>query len=87
MVEVIGEIIAAIKLAAAESWKQVWTVGTSRRQLSFAALIIDLLGADESEALDLVVVSSCIFTEDERAKTQAAGLIDKIESLNIKCSD
>jgi hypothetical protein len=81
VVEVIGETIAAMKLAFAESWKQVWTDGTSRRQIPFAALIIGLLGANESDAIDPVVVSSCIFTEDERAETQAAGLIDKIDSL------
>lgn len=78
VVEVIGETVAAIKLASAESWKQAWTDATSRRQIPFGALIIGLLGDDESEPIDPVVVSSCIFTEDEKAETQAAGLIDKV---------
>ena len=47
---------------------------------SIATLVIGLLGDSESE-LNPVVVSSCIFMDDERAETQADGLLEKIDSL------
>jgi hypothetical protein len=67
VVQVIGETVTAIKLGDAETWKQLWTDATSRRQILFTALVIGILG-DEND-IDPVVVSSCIFMEDERAET------------------
>ena len=43
IVQVIGETIAAIKLASAEKWDQLWTDVTTRRQCPFQALIIGLM--------------------------------------------
>ena len=43
MVEVIGETIAAIKLVDAPTWNQLWTDGTTRRQIPFTALVIGLM--------------------------------------------
>ena len=63
VVEVIGETIAAVKLADAPSWNQLWTNGTTRRQIPFTTLVIGLMGEDDD--IDPVVVSSCIFMEDE----------------------
>jgi hypothetical protein len=63
VVEVIGETIAAMKLADAPSWSQLWTDETTRRQIPFTALVIGLMGEDDD--IDPVVVSSCIFMEDE----------------------
>jgi uncharacterized membrane protein len=76
VVEVIGETITALKLASAEDWKAIWTDATTRRQISFTALVIGLLG--DEETIDPVVVSSCIFMEDERANTQADGIVSKV---------
>jgi hypothetical protein len=47
VVEVIGETITALKLAAAENWDALWTDSTTRRQIPFAALVIGLLGDGE----------------------------------------
>jgi hypothetical protein len=44
VVEVIGETIAATKLADAPSWNQLWTDGTTRRQIPFTALVMGLMG-------------------------------------------
>ena len=33
IVEIIGETIAAMKLASADTWKQLWTDATTRRQI------------------------------------------------------
>ena len=74
-VEVIGETITSIKLAPAPTWDQLWTDATTRRQIPFTALIIGMLGDDAK--IYPVVVSSCIFTEDERSETQAEGVISR----------
>ena len=76
VVEVIGETIAAIKLANKETWDQAFGDGTTRRQIPFFALVIGLL--DDDGNLDPVVVSSCIFMEDERSETQADGIVAKV---------
>ena len=76
-----GETIAALKLAGTSNWKQLFFDGTTRRQKSFTALIIGLLdedGEDGNSSIDPVVVSSCIFTEDETSENQAQGIIDKV---------
>ena len=77
-VEVIGETITSIKLARAPTWDQLWTDATTRRQIPFTALIIGMLGDDAK--IDPVVVSSCIFTEDERSETQAEGIVSKVST-------
>ena len=41
VVEVIGETIAAMKLADAPSWNQLWTDGTTKRQIPFTMLVND----------------------------------------------
>ena len=76
VVEIMGETVTAMKLASADSWKQMWTDATTRRQIPFTALIIGLLGDEED--IDPVVVSSCIFMDDERSETQADGIVNKV---------
>ena len=78
MVQVIGETVAAIKLANADTWDQLWTDATTRRQIPFTALIIGLLWSEGGDAIEPVVVSSCIFMEDETAQKQSNGIIDKV---------
>lgn len=77
VVEVIGETITAIRLANAEKWDQLWTDATTRRQIPFTALIIGMLDGEDNK-IDPVVVSSCIFLEDERSETQAEGIVAKV---------
>ena len=79
IVEVIGETITAIKLAKAPTWKQLFTDATTRRQIPFTALIIAILGDDDK--IDPVVVSLCIFMEDERSETAAQGIVSKVSSF------
>ena len=78
MVEVIGETIAAIKLADAPTWNQLWTDGTTRRQIPFTALVIGLMGEDED--IDPIVVSSCIVMEDEHSEMQADGILNRVNT-------
>ena len=80
IMEVIGETIVAIKLARAPKWDQLWYDGTTRRQIPFRALIIGMLAGDNN-MIDPVVVSSCIFMENETSETQAEGIVDKVRVM------
>jgi hypothetical protein len=79
IVQVIGETIAAIKLASAKKWDQLWTDATTRRQCPFQALIIGLM--DSEKKLDPVTVSSCIFLEDESAETTIESILAKVSGI------
>ena len=80
IVQVIGETIAAIKLASAEKWDQLWTDATTQRQCPFQALIIGLM--DSEKKLDPVTVSSCIFLEDETAETTVESILAKVSGIS-----
>ena len=86
MVQVIGETIAAIKLARATTWAQLWTDATTRRQIPFTALIIGLLGDGLEDKINPIVVSSCIFMDDETSETQAAGILGKVSLYQLAVS-
>ena len=81
VVEVLGETLATLKLATSESWNQLWFDGTTRRQIPFTALIVGMLG--DEDTIDPVIVSSCIFMDDEKSDTQADGIIDKVSLILI----
>lgn len=73
--------MTAIKLGGAEKWGQAFADATTRRQLAFQAFIIGLMvpgGDDGSVSIDPVVVSSCIFMEDERSETQVESIVEKV---------
>ena len=86
--QIIGETIAAIKLARSESWEQLFTDGTSRRQVSFQNMIIGLL-SNQNDTLHPLHVSSCIFNEDETSEKQVEGMIEKVRNQlnNISTSN
>ena len=75
--------MTAIKLGGAEKWGQAFADATTRRQLAFQAFIIGLMvpGGDDDDgsiSIDPVVVSSCIFMEDERSETQVESILEKV---------
>ena len=78
MVQVVGETIAAWRLADAKEWRQIFMDATSRRQCAFQALIVGLM--DDTGKLDLVIVSSCIFLEDETSQTAFDSIVDKVRN-------
>ena len=81
IVQIIGEVITAIKLASIQDWKQIFFDATTRRQTPFLAVVIGLMTED---GLDRVTVSSCIFLEDETAQTTADGVEEKVRyGINI----
>ena len=67
----------AIKLAnaPAEMWKQLFFDAATRRQTPFQAVVIGLMN---NRRLDPVVVSSCIFLEDESAETSVKNTIERV---------
>ena len=81
VVEVLGETLAALKLARSESWNQVWFDGTTCRQIPFAALIVGMLGNEDT--INLVIASSCLFMDDEKSETQADGIVYKVSLILI----
>ena len=76
VMQVVAETIAAIKLGRADSWVQISTDATTRRHIPFQCLIISLLGDDMK--IDPVLVSSCIFLDDETAETTVDAVFDKV---------
>ena len=76
IMQVMAETIAAIKLGREEEWVQLSTDVTTRRHIPFQCLIVSLLGADGK--IDPVLVSSCIFLDDETAETTVQSIFDKV---------
>ena len=79
VVRIVCETLTAMKLARSDCWKQVFTDATTRRQQSFQTLIIGV-GTDD-DSIDPVIISSCIFLEDESAETTFTSLNNKILAL------
>ena len=69
-------------MARAATWDQLWTNATTWRQIPFTAVIIGLIGDDDT--IDPVVVSSCIFMENEKSDTGATGIVTKV-SVCVLC--
>jgi hypothetical protein len=73
--QVLCETMSACKLASADDWVQWVFDATSRRQTPFQASIITVM---TDAGLDPVIVSSCIFLDDESSETTANSLVDKV---------
>jgi ribosomal protein L17 len=82
LIQIIGETITAMKLAACPTWSQIFFDGTTRRQVPFSAVIISLMG-DEPGSFDPVIVSSCVIMEDETSDMQVEGIVAKVRELII----
>ena len=68
VVQIIGETLAAIKLARAESWSQLFTDATTRQQISFQKVIVRLM--DDDNQLNPLNVSSCFLLKTKNQKTK-----------------
>jgi hypothetical protein len=80
VVEVMCETMAAIKLAESPEWGQLFTDGTSRRQISFTALIVGVLS--DAGQINPIVISSCIFSEEETSQSIVDAILDKVSTCN-----
>lgn len=71
----LNETLAALRLGKADTWHQLFTDGTSRRQIAFQNLVIALM---EDGKLDPVIVSSCMVLEDETSEKQVKSIVDMV---------
>ncbi len=81
VVQIIGETLVAIKLGSMQILDQLWTDSTTRCQIPFTALIIGIIA--EGGSIDPIVVSSCIFMDDEKSETQVDGVVNKVNRKNV----
>ena len=77
LIQIIGETITAMKLAACPDWHQIFFDGTTWRQIPFSAVIKTLMG-DEPGLFDPIKVSLCVLTEDETSEMQVEGRVAKV---------
>ena len=73
---VVVQTLAACCLAKAEKWGQLFTDGTSRRQLLFQNLVISL---KEDDMFQPLLLSSCMFPEDETSETLCLSIVETIK--------
>ena len=78
----LNETLAALQLGNATTWHQLFTDGTTRRQIALQNLVIALM---EDGKLDPVIVSSCMILEDETSETQVKSIVDMVRQLNCVC--
>ena len=76
VVKVVGETIAVWKLADSDSWRHIFTDATFGRQCAFQALFFGLMY--KYGLMDPVIVSSCIFLENETSQTTFDTIVDKV---------
>ena len=60
-----------------KKWEQVFTDGTSRRQIALQNLVIGLL---DDNVLKPLILSSSIISEDETSENQAKEILLKVKS-------
>ena len=71
----INETLAAFRLGNAMTWHQLFTDGTSRRQIAMQNLVIGLM---EENKLDPVIVSSCQFVKNETSEACAESIVETV---------
>ena len=74
---------AALQLGEADEWYQLFTDGTYRRQIAFQNLVIAVMVYSK---LNPVIVSSCIFMEDETSDNQVNSIVKQVRlNVNMLC--
>ena len=83
VVQNMNSTLAALRLGEAYEWHQLFTDGTSQRQIAFQNLVIAVM--DDSN-LDPVIVYSCMFLEDETSENQVKSIVKQVRSnVNMLC--
>ena len=76
----LNETLSAFCLGNATSWHQVFIDGTTRRQIAFQNLVIALM---EDGDLDPVIVSSCMYMENETSERCVQSIIETVSQILI----
>ena len=71
----LNNMLAACTLGKSENWHQIFTDGTTWRQITFQNLMIGLMTDGDFES---VIVSLCIFLENETSEKQVEAVKNKL---------
>ena len=74
----LNTMLAGLRLGKAKKWKQIFTDGTTRRQVAFQNLVIRM---EEDTGFDSVIASSCIFVQNESAAKIVEAIKDEVSCL------
>ena len=75
-VQNLNDMLASYMLEKAENWHQIFTDGTTRRQITFQNLVIGLMTDGDFES---VIASSCILLENEIPEKQVEVVKNKVQ--------
>ena len=75
---ILGEILTSYRLAQSKEWGQLFTNGTSRRQVVLRNLIVSVIDNDEIKPL---ILSSAIKLEGETSYQQQASILNMISKV------
>jgi len=78
LLQTLNETLSSLRLGNADTWHQLFTDGTTRRQIAFQNLVIALMVDGK---LDPVIVSSCMILEDETSETQVKTIMDTVSAM------
>ena len=83
VVQNLNSTLAALRLGEADEWHQLFTDGTSQRQIYFQNLVMAVM---VDSKLDPVIVSLCMFLEDETSDNQVKSIVKQVRSnVNMLC--
>lgn len=80
VVQTLNEMLAACKLGVVESWTQVFTDGTNRKQTALQNLAIAVKSGDDS--IEHVIASLCIFAANKTFESIVDAIKDKVSYWN-----
>ena len=75
----LNETLSTFRLGNADSWHQVFTDGTKRRQIEFQNLVIALM---EDGDLDPVIVLLCMYVENETSVICLQYIIETVSNMS-----
>ena len=78
IIQCLNTTLTALQLANAAEWLQLFTDGTSCQQIAFQDLVISVI---EDDKLNPVIVSSCMYLEDESSDMQVKSIITEVSIL------
>ena len=79
----LNETLSALRLVSADTWHQVFTVGTARRQIAMQNLVVALM---EDGNLDAVIVLSCMYVENEASERCVESIVETVSGCCLWCS-
>ena len=79
VVENLNLMSAGLRLGNATTWHELFTDGTTRRQIAFQNLVI---GLKHNGKFDSVIASSCIFLKNETAAKQVEAITNKVRAFS-----